>query len=135
MDEGEPRFRAFQGLDRSREKAAFEQFIDFVCARLERWPDLHVYHYAAYEPSALKRLMPFIAVQSIDPFRIHRPSWDVLGSEFESHSLRHCLLTWQIHLNATASAESASAIDRLPLKRGVQCSAILSRQPTPHMVV
>ena len=57
MDEGAPRFRAFQGLDRSQEKAAFEQFIDFVCARLEQWPDLHVYHYAAYEPSALKRLM------------------------------------------------------------------------------
>ncbi len=28
-----------------------------MCARLEQWPDLHVYHYAAYEPSALKRLM------------------------------------------------------------------------------
>ena len=57
IDEREPRFRAFQGLDRRQEKAAFEQFIDFVCARLEQWPDLHVYHYAAYEPSALKRLM------------------------------------------------------------------------------
>jgi predicted RecB family nuclease len=57
VDEGEPCFRAFQGLDRAQEKAAFERFIDFMCARLERWPDLHVYHYAAYEPSALKRLM------------------------------------------------------------------------------
>ena len=57
IDEREPRFRAFQGLDRRQEKAAFEQFIDFVCARLEQWPDLHVYHYAAYETSALKRLM------------------------------------------------------------------------------
>ena len=40
-----------------QEKAAFEQFIDFVHERLERWPDLHVYHYAPYEPAALKRLM------------------------------------------------------------------------------
>ena len=40
-----------------QEKVAFEQFVDFVHARLQRWPDLHVYHYAAYEPSALKRLM------------------------------------------------------------------------------
>ena len=39
------------------EKAAFEAFIDFVTARLERFPGLHVYHYASYEPSALKKLM------------------------------------------------------------------------------
>jgi predicted RecB family nuclease len=57
IDKGAPVFHAFQALDRQQEKAAFEQFIDFVHARLREWPDLHVYHYAAYEPSALKRLM------------------------------------------------------------------------------
>ena len=57
IDERAPRFRAFQASGPRQEKAAFEQFIDFVRARLEQWPDLHVYHYAAYEPSALKRLM------------------------------------------------------------------------------
>ena len=31
--------------------------MDFVIARLERYPDLHIYHYAPYEPAALKRLM------------------------------------------------------------------------------
>ena len=39
------------------EKQAFEAFIDFVIERRERYPDLHVYHYAPYEPTALKRLM------------------------------------------------------------------------------
>ena len=39
------------------EKVAFEAFIDFVIARLQAYPDLHVYHYAQYEPSALKKLM------------------------------------------------------------------------------
>jgi uncharacterized protein len=57
VDAGAPAFRAFQALDRVQEKAAFEAFIDFVSERLARWPDLHVYHYAAYEPAALKRLM------------------------------------------------------------------------------
>lgn len=42
---------------RADEKAAFERFMDFVQARLERYPDLHIYHYAPYEPAALKRLM------------------------------------------------------------------------------
>ena len=39
------------------EKQAFERFIDFVMARLATNPDLHIYHFAPYEPAALKRLM------------------------------------------------------------------------------
>jgi uncharacterized protein len=44
-------------LCRDDEKAAFERFIDFVVARLKVYPDLHIYHFAPYEPAALKRLM------------------------------------------------------------------------------
>jgi uncharacterized protein len=39
------------------EKAAFERLIDGLIEQLERHPGMHVYHYAAYEPTALKRLM------------------------------------------------------------------------------
>jgi predicted RecB family nuclease len=39
------------------EKRAFEAFIDFVITRLAADPQLHIYHYAAYEPTAMKRLM------------------------------------------------------------------------------
>ena len=31
--------------------------MDFLTDRLERYPEMHVYHYASYEPTALKRLM------------------------------------------------------------------------------
>lgn len=44
-------------FSREDEKANFERFIDFVIARLEQHPDLHIYHFAPYEPAALKRLM------------------------------------------------------------------------------
>jgi predicted RecB family nuclease len=44
-------------LSRTDEKAAFERFVDFVMARLQEFPDLHIYHFAPYEPAALKRLM------------------------------------------------------------------------------
>jgi len=44
-------------LSRAEEKAAFERFVDFVIGRLEQFPDLHIYHFAPYEPAALKRLM------------------------------------------------------------------------------
>jgi uncharacterized protein len=57
IDEGEPRFHAFWGHDRAQEKRAFEQFLDFVDERLARYPDMHIYHYSHYEPTALKRLM------------------------------------------------------------------------------
>ena len=39
------------------EKAAFERLMDVLIARLDRYPGMHVYHYASYEPTALKRLM------------------------------------------------------------------------------
>ena len=50
-------FTPLLALSRDEEKAVFERFIDGVHARLRQWPDLHVYHYAAYEVTALKRLM------------------------------------------------------------------------------
>ena len=43
---------------RPRDRAdAFETFVDLVHERLARYPDLHVYHYAQYEITALRRLM------------------------------------------------------------------------------
>ena len=39
------------------ERAVFEEFIDYVEARRKAHPDLRIYHFAPYEPSALKRLM------------------------------------------------------------------------------
>jgi uncharacterized protein len=57
LENGEPQFRPFWAHDREGERRAFEQFVDFVRERLDRYPDLHVYHYAPYEPTALKRLM------------------------------------------------------------------------------
>jgi predicted RecB family nuclease len=44
-------------IDLAGEKAAFEALIDFVAERRRRYPGMHVYHYAPYEPTALKRLM------------------------------------------------------------------------------
>lgn len=54
---GEFEYRAFWSHDEATEKLAFEEFIDFVVEARRRSPGLHVYHYAPYEPAALKRLM------------------------------------------------------------------------------
>ena len=57
-DEGSAtQFKAFWAHDNAGEKRALEEFVDFVNERRRRFPGLHVYHYANYEPAALKRLM------------------------------------------------------------------------------
>jgi len=53
----EDAYRPFWGTTPADERTAFEGLVDFVVARRKRYPDLHVYHYASYETSALKRLM------------------------------------------------------------------------------
>ena len=43
--------------DHATERAALEAFVDRVHTRLREHPGMHVYHYASYEVSALRRLM------------------------------------------------------------------------------
>ncbi|HEV8721691.1 MAG TPA: TM0106 family RecB-like putative nuclease [Candidatus Binatia bacterium] len=57
VDGDAPRYEPFWAHDRDGERRAFENFIDLVHARLTQHPDLHVYHFGAYEESAIKRLM------------------------------------------------------------------------------
>jgi predicted RecB family nuclease len=55
--DAEGRFTAFWAHDRESERRAFEQLVDLVQERLRTDPAMHVYHYAPYETTALKRLM------------------------------------------------------------------------------
>lgn len=54
--ESEPDFTPIWGHTPAAEKAAFEKFVDAMEARIDRWPDMHIYHYASYERVALSRL-------------------------------------------------------------------------------
>ncbi|RJT77334.1 TM0106 family RecB-like putative nuclease [Arthrobacter cheniae] len=53
---GEPHFRPFWAHSRAEERTAFIRFLDYVADRRRHYPDLHIYHYAAYEKTALRRL-------------------------------------------------------------------------------
>jgi len=53
----EPTYEALWSFTRSEEKKAFETFIAKVMERRRRNPEMHVYHYAPYEPTAIKRLV------------------------------------------------------------------------------
>jgi predicted RecB family nuclease len=51
-----PVFQPFWAHDRAQEKQALVDFLNYVAARRAAHPDLHIYHYAPYEKSALLRL-------------------------------------------------------------------------------
>lgn len=50
------RFREWWAHDREEEKAALEGFVDYAHARWRANPGMHIYHYAPYEVSAVRRL-------------------------------------------------------------------------------
>ena len=56
-DHGTAQYTAQWALTREEEKLAFEEFVDGIIARWQQHPDMHIYHFAPYEPAALKRLM------------------------------------------------------------------------------
>jgi hypothetical protein len=56
-DGGQQRYTGLWSLSRDDEKQHFEHFVDWVMERWRQHPGLHIYHFAPYEPGALKRLM------------------------------------------------------------------------------
>ena len=65
-------FTSQWALNPDEERAEFEIFIDTVMERLEQWPDLHIYHYAAYEQTAVKRLAARYATREEEVDRLLR---------------------------------------------------------------
>lgn len=54
---GALQYEALWALSPAEENAAFERLIDLIVERRGRDPSMHVFHYAPYEPTAMKRLM------------------------------------------------------------------------------
>jgi uncharacterized protein len=50
----------------AEERAAFERFMDLATATRARNPAAHIYHFAPYEPAALKRLMGRHATREVE---------------------------------------------------------------------
>jgi predicted RecB family nuclease len=52
-----PNYETLWSFTLVEEKKAFETFIANVMERWRRTPEMHIYHYAPYEPTAIKRLV------------------------------------------------------------------------------
>lgn len=51
-----PVYEATWAMNPAEEKRAFQRFIEMVIERRRLYPDMHVYHYGAYEETAIKRM-------------------------------------------------------------------------------
>jgi predicted RecB family nuclease len=71
-ERGSESFRQEWSFDASAEKVACERLIDFVISRLQEHEGTHVYHFGAYEPSALKRLCARYATRGEEIDRLLR---------------------------------------------------------------
>ena len=71
-DRGQLTYDHAWGLTAAAERDAFDAFVGFVLDRWQKYPHLHIYHYAPYEPSALKRLMGRFGVREDDVDRMLR---------------------------------------------------------------
>lgn len=65
-DNGAWTFKDFWAHNRPEEKRAFTEFVDFVTEHLHRHQKAHIYHYAHYEPTAMKRLMSLHGVREAE---------------------------------------------------------------------
>jgi uncharacterized protein len=50
-------YESHWAVDDRSERAAFEAVMDRIGAAIQKYPEMHVYHYSPYEPAAFKRLM------------------------------------------------------------------------------
>jgi predicted RecB family nuclease len=69
---GELAYESRWALNREQEKLAFEWLVDETMLRRKRDPGMHVYHFGAYEPATLKRLMGMYATREDELDRMLR---------------------------------------------------------------
>jgi len=81
---------------RADEKRAFEVFVDFITARWAQFPGLHIYHYAPYEPAALKRIMGRYATREEEIDQMLRAGIFVDLYHIVRHALRASVESYSI---------------------------------------
>lgn len=66
------RYGALWAHSFDEERAALERFLDLVAVRREQFPEMHIYHYAPYEPTHLLTMAARYGVREADVDRLLR---------------------------------------------------------------
>ena len=122
-EEQEIRFTPFWAHDRVEERQAFDAAVDFIAARLAAHPGAHIYHYASYEPTALKRLMMFHGTREVeidnllrehklvDLYKVVREALRVSAPSYSLKNIER-FYTAERQGEVTAASDSIVAYDR-----------------------
>jgi uncharacterized protein len=118
VDDGEPGFKAYWAHDRQAEKRAFQNAMDFIVARLEAHADAHVYHYASYEETALKRLAMVHGTREVeldDLLRRHKlvDLYKVVREAVRISEPRYSLKNLEVFYGSERAGGVATALDSM----------------------
>jgi uncharacterized protein len=80
--------RSYWAYSDAEERSAFETVVDEILRSWASNPGMHVYHYAPYEPSALKRLMGRYATREVEVDRMLRAQLFVDLHAVVKHAIR-----------------------------------------------
>ena len=89
-------YTALWATNPEQEKRAFEQVVDRIIASHGAHPDMHVYHFAPYEPAAFKRLSGRYATRETELDRILRAELFVDLYSVVKHSLKASVESYSI---------------------------------------
>jgi uncharacterized protein len=115
---GAPVYTCTWAMDRAAERDSFEAFLDLVMERWRVHPGMHIYHYAAYEPGAIKRLMGRYASRENEVDRLlragvfvdlHAVVKQTLRASVEEYSIKKM----EAHYGFTREAELRYASENL----------------------
>ncbi len=116
--ENGPHYVGQWSLSAGDERVAFEAFVDTVMERWQRHPELHVYHFAPYEPAALRRLMNRYATRADEIDRMLRAGLFVDLHSIVKQALRAGVETYSIKdLEVFYGYERRQSLDTLPIHR------------------
>ncbi|MEK9984453.1 MAG: TM0106 family RecB-like putative nuclease, partial [Opitutae bacterium] len=96
-EKGEYVYHKLWSFNHEEEKIAFQQFMDYVLKQWEAYPELHIYHFAPYEPAAISRLASRHAMYEVEVDNllrakvfvdIHRVIRESLQAAVEKYSLK-----------------------------------------------
>jgi len=96
-ENGDLGYKKIWSTNRLEEKTAFKQFMESLLERWKRYPKMYIYHFAPYEPSAIKRLARIHALyeKEIDVLLraerfidLHAVFKEALLASVESYSLK-----------------------------------------------
>jgi uncharacterized protein len=83
-------------MNPAEEKQAFERLVDSILAAFRAHPDIHVYHFGAYEPTAFKRLSGRYATREIELDTILRAELFVDLHTIVKHALKASVESYSI---------------------------------------